>query len=496
MTSVLPLLPEAYLLLTALGLVLAESAHHEEKVRLVLPTSLLGIAGALLQTLLAYQGQPAQIFAGTLSFDGFSLFFKTLFLLLAAVGVSSACLGDEIPKESRSEFCALVLLGTVGLTIAAGAANLFVAIAALQLAGVSGYFLAGLHRSGAPAVESSVKALFASLVSGVFMLVAAIALFLLVGTANLYELRQALSSAAVPGGTLLLLFSVLFLGLSLPMMVFPSQLWVPDVLQGGNSPAGTLVVLGLRAGAFALAIRILIVVFTVTGAAPGTWVPLGGWDWTAWLAFSAGMSLLLPALLAIRQASARRLVACIALVQGGFMLLGLLVLEEIGLAAILFNLLVDVLAFGGLMFLLGLSIQRTGSDQIARLRGCMQGRTGEGVGLVLFMIGWLGLPPFAGSVGRFALLGAAVRREWYLLAFFGVVAYGLTVVAAGRLLLSALDLDEGSSQRPDPARSSTAEPASHRRAVVLALLVPLVAATVFAERLLHWAGHSLRLIFW
>ena len=111
MNSVLPLLPEAYLLLTALGLVLAESAHHEEKVRLVLPTSLLGIAGALLQTLLAYQGQPAQILAGTLSFDGFSLFFKTLFLLLAAVGVSSACLVTRFrrrvgPNSAPSSFSA------------------------------------------------------------------------------------------------------------------------------------------------------------------------------------------------------------------------------------------------------------------------------------------------------------------------------------------------------------------------------------------------------
>ena len=83
MNSFALVLPELYLFVTVLGLVLGESAHHEEKVRLVLPTSLLGISGALIQTLLSYRGDPAQAFAATLSIDGFSLFFKTLFLILA-----------------------------------------------------------------------------------------------------------------------------------------------------------------------------------------------------------------------------------------------------------------------------------------------------------------------------------------------------------------------------------------------------------------------------
>jgi NADH-quinone oxidoreductase subunit N len=495
MNSFALVLPELYLFVTVLGLVLGESAHHDEKVRLVLPTSLLGISGALIQTLLGYRGDPAQAFAATLSIDGFALFFKTLFLILAGVGVSSACLGDDVPKEHRSEFCSLVLLGTLALMIAASASSLFVVVIALQLAGASGYFLAGFHRSGIAPAESSVKWLFSSLVSGVFLLIGALSLFLLAGTANLYELHQVFSANSIEPMTVLLIFSVLFLGLSIPMMVFPSQLWVPDVLQGANSPAGAFLVLGLRAGAFAVAVRLWVVVFSVSGQIAGKWVPMGGWDWTSWLAFSAGLTLILPALLAIRQKNAKRLLACVAIVQSGFLLMGLLILEEVGLAAILFNLLVDLLAFGGLMFVLSLSVERAGSDELTRLKGCFRGRPWEAVSFLLFMVSWLGLPPFAGSLGRFALLGAAVRREWFLLAFFGLGAFVLTIAASGRVLLSVLDL--GSSE-PQPSAAKDPDPGIHwnRRVFILALLAPLAGSTVFAEWLLRWAGHSLRFIFW
>jgi NADH:ubiquinone oxidoreductase subunit 2 (subunit N) len=496
MSSFSLVLPELYLFMTVLGLILAESAHHEERVRLVLPTSLLGISGALIQTLLSYRGDPAQIFAATLSIDGFSLFFKTLFLVLAGVGVTSACLGDEVPREHRSEFCSLVLLGTLALMIAASASSLFVVVIALQLAGASGYFLAGFHRGGVAPAESSVKWLFSSLVSGVFLLVGALALFLLAGTANIYELHQIFASHSPAPVTILLVFSVLFLGLSIPLMIFPSQLWVPDVLQGANSPAGTFLVLGLRAGAFAVAVRLWVVIFSMGGSVVGKWVPIGGWDWTSWLAFSAGLTLMIPALLSIRQKNAKRLLACIAIVQSGYLLLGLLILEEVGLAAILFNLLVDLLAFGGLMFVLSLSVQRVGSDELLRLRGCFRGKSWEAVAFLLFTVSWLGLPPFAGSLGRFALLGVAIRREWFLLAFLGLAAFALTIAASGRLLLSVLNL--GADPGADVEVAGEIDPTLswNRRVFILALVLPLAGATIFAEWLLRWAGHSLRFIFW
>ena len=492
MGSMALMLPEIYLFATALGLILGESANHEERARLVLPTSLLGIGGAAIQALISYRGDPEQIFSGTLSFDGFSLFFKFLFLALAAVGVASACLGREISKELRAEFCAVLLLGVISLMVAAAASNLFVLVVALQLAGATAYILSGFNRSSRGAAEASLKLVFAQLASGVFLLLGALSLFLLAGTANVYELHRMIEPGLVSPTTLLLVFSVLFLGLSLPMMVFPSNFWVPDVMQGANFPASAFLTLGIRAGAFAAAVRIWVVVFAKGGEQAGSWVPLGGWDWTTWLALSAALTLILPAVLAVRQTKAKRLLACIATVHSGFLLLGLLILEEIGLAALLFTLFVDLLAFAGFAFVLSRGVERRGSDEISQLRGSMRESPREAVAFVVFLVSWLGLPPFAGSIARFSLLGAAVRREWYLLAFLGLIAFVLVVVASGRLILSVLSLSDSDIAQERPNSSAT----WGVRVFFLALIIPLVVATVMAEPLLRWAGHSLKFIFW
>jgi NADH-quinone oxidoreductase subunit N len=482
------LLPELYLAATVLGLVLSESAHHGERLRLILPTALLGIGGALIQTILSYRQGATLLFGGALSMDGFSLFFKLLFLLFAAFAVAAVCLSEEIEEEIRGEFCAILLVGTVALMLAAESANLFVSALALQAAGAVGYVLSGMARRSLAPIEAGVKWFSFNAVSGVSLLLAAAALFLQTGSANIHEVHARLI-AVPPGPELsLLVFSVLFLGLSIPMMVFPSHFWATDVLQGAPSAAGSFLAAGLRAAAFSVAARVWVSLFAQPAMEPGKWTPLGSWDWTHWIAVSAGLTLVLPALLALRQRDAKRLLACVALVQGGFLLFGLLILEDIGLSAILFSLLIDVLSLVGVYYVLSLSVVRAGGTEVARLRGALRGRPWESIALLCFAVSWLGLPPFAGSVGRFALLGAAVRREWYVLALLGLIAMALTVVALGRLLLSLLvPVNE---QDPEPV-------VSERHRVFLAILIaPLFVAAVFAESLLRWASLSLQFIFW
>jgi NADH-quinone oxidoreductase subunit N len=324
-------------------------------------------------------------------------------------------------------------------------------------------------------------------------LFAATALFIQTGTADIQELHAVLLSTPPSGEFSLLVFAMLFLGLSIPMMIFPGNFWAVDVVQGAPSGAGAFLAAGIRAAAFAVAARIWFALFAQPALEPGKWIPLGSWDWTQWLAVSSGLSLVMPALLSIRQTDARRLISCVALVEGGFLLLGLVVLEELGLAAILFSLLIGTASFIGVLYVLSLSVARTGGSDIASLRGSLRGRPWETVSMLCFSACWLGLPPFGGSVARFALLGAAIRREWHLLAALGLLAMTLTVIATGRLLLQLLlPLAAPGEQRDaEPAEGSRS-----RQVFLLSLLVPLALSTFLAEPLLRWASLSLRFIFW
>jgi hypothetical protein len=105
-------------------------------------------------------------------------------------------------------------------------------------------------------------------------------------------------------------------------------------------------------------------------------------------------------------------------------------------------------------------------------------------------------------VGKFALIGAAVRREWYVLAILGMGAMTLTAISAGRLLLALLLPSPSTGMRTeagsetDAGASSLTGLAVEQKAFLFCLGIPLVLAPIFADSLLRWASQSLRFIFW
>src|SRR3954471_18269509 len=102
-------MPEVFLALTLAFVIAGEITYFGEQVRLITATSLLGLAGAFVQTIISYEYGASQIFGGVLSVDGFSLFFKLLFIILAGLTIGSVSHTKEIAAERRTEYCALVL---------------------------------------------------------------------------------------------------------------------------------------------------------------------------------------------------------------------------------------------------------------------------------------------------------------------------------------------------------------------------------------------------
>src|SRR4051794_21646618 len=98
MKEFIVILPEAILTLTLAFVIAAEITYHGERVRLVAATVLVGLAAAFVQTVVTYQFGAVQIFGGTLSIDGLSLFFKLLFIVLAGLAVITALQTREIAR--------------------------------------------------------------------------------------------------------------------------------------------------------------------------------------------------------------------------------------------------------------------------------------------------------------------------------------------------------------------------------------------------------------
>lgn len=474
---------------TLIFVVIGEITYHGERTRLINAAALFGLVAAFFQTLTTYSYGPGVIFEGTLSVDGLALFFKLFFLVLACLIIFASTQSRQIPRARQAEFTAALLAATLASCIAVASTNVLLLFLTMQLLNILGYFISGYEKRSMASVEAGVKYMVFSSVTGVILLYGVSMLFGLTQSLNLNEIHHALLTGPLTYTQTLVIFMAILLAVSFQVGAFPLYLWVPDVLEGAPTPASAYLSIGPRAVGFAVAIRLLIVVFAQPSLSAGQWEVLGPLDWPKIVSIISGATMIVGSLLALKQEGAKRLVSCLLIVQTGFLLEGLLVLDQVGLSAILYNLIVDLFALVGSYFVLSIFIEVLGTDRLSSLRGMLGRAETESIALILFLLCLAGVPPTPGFIGKFTLIGSIVRHQWYGLAAVSVVAMAVSTIAVVRLsfhLIGRLDAQPG---EPLPYSAP-------RRGLVLLLVLPMIFVGVFANYALDWAGKSLGFILW
>jgi NADH-quinone oxidoreductase subunit N len=492
MKEFLLIMPEIFLALTLAFVIAGEITYYGEQVRLITATALLGLGGAFIQTIISYEHGASQIFGGVLSIDGFSLFFKLFFIVLAAFSIASVSHSKEIAAERRSEYCALVLASTLAMCLLASVADLALAFLSFLLLNVISHFLAAYGKRSILSTEAAVKSMaFGAMAAAMFLYSAAI-LFATTHSLNIYEIHKVLLASPLAPHAILVVFVLLLISMSYQIGSFPSYLVVPDILEGSPTPVSAFLSLGPRAAGFAFTTRVFVAIFTKPASTAGHWEVLGQFDWTQMMSVVSGLSMAVGSLLAFRQKSAKRLVSYLVVAETGFLLIGLLVLDEVGIAALLYSLVIQLFALVGIFYVLSFLIDQLQTDRLDQLRGAMKGAVPECICLVIFLLCLVGSPPTPGFIAKFSLIGAAIRHERFFLAIVAVASMVLSAAAVARLVYHLI----GDFRDLKAYTSLGTKGGTSRRVLLAALLGPMVLAGVFAEFVFNWAGQSLGFIFW
>lgn len=489
MTDFLRILPELTIALTLLFVLLGEISYFGEQLRLVSAIALMGLGAALIQVLISYQQGTGFLFFNAVSVDGLSLFFKFFFIVLAVFAVASAGRSEEIPARRRAEFYVLVLTGCLAMCFASSSAELLLSFVALQAVNVVGHLLAGFGKQSLRSTEAGVKFLIYSAVGGVCFLYASGVLFSGTHSLNIFEIHKSLVAAPLPKTQMLVVFLLFMISLGFQMAAFPMSLWAPDVIEGAPTPVSAFLSVGVPATGFAIAIRLFLGTFTVASENHGQWKVLGDLPWTEILTLFAGVTMLFGALLSIRQTSAKRMVGCLVVAQTGYFLMGLLVLDEVGVAALLYNLMVGLFALMGIFYVLSYFHDEFGSDQLKDYKGALVRAVPECICLVLFLLCLVGIPPLPGFLGKFTLIGVVIRHNQLLLASIAIGSLALSTITISKLSFSMV----GDFRTPG-GKAALSSP--YRNIYLASILVPMFIIGVFAQFFLNWAGRSLGFIFW
>jgi NADH-quinone oxidoreductase subunit N len=195
-------------------------------------------------------------------------------------------------------------------------------------------------------------------------------------------------------------------------------------------------------------------------------------------------------LCALNQRNLKRMLAYSGIAHAGYMLMGLAVLNNEGLSAILFYVVVYLIMNLGAFLVVGMIANVTGGEDIESYRGlAWRGAVVPAACLAIFLLSLTGLPPFAGFIGKFFLF-AAVLKEGGVFVILALVAVMNSVISLYYYakIIKIMFLDS-----PNP-EDKTVSLGAHD--FNFTLLLPLTALTVvfglYFSPLLKYADQSLR----
>jgi NADH-quinone oxidoreductase subunit N len=148
---------------------------------------------------------------------------------------------------------------------------------------------------------------------------------------------------------------------------------------------------------------------------------LYNFEWNKLLVILSVLTMTLGNLVAVWQDNLKRLLAYSSIAHAGYMLMGVVLLSDKGIAAVLIYFVMYLFMNLGAFYVVMLVANKTGSEDIIAYRGIGYRSPIIGVSMAIFLVSLTGLPPTAGFIGKFYLFAAVLDARWIWLAVVGAV---------------------------------------------------------------------------
>ena len=405
------ILPELVLSIFGILVMILDPLVDEERSQKTL--GIIGFIGTLagLASTWLMAKSPGLAFSNTIRIDSFSVFFDFLVIAIAAVVILSSFEYMAVQKIRAGEYYALILFGTVGMSLMSSAVELVLIFIGLEISSISTYILAGFRRNDASSSESSLKYFLLGSFATAFFLYGVALMFGATGSTNIDIISQRLQSA--PAEMLVYAsMALMFVGLGFKVAAAPFHVWTPDVYEGAPAPVVGFMSTAPKAAAFAVLLR---VVFAIN--APGRF-------WFLWVA--AALSMTLGNISALVQNNVKRLLAYSSIAHAGYLLVAFAMTTPEnslnGISAAMFYTAayaaMNVGAFAVVSHFANAGERYVNLEDYEGL-----GRTSPllAATLTVFLLSLIGIPMTGGFFAKFYVFSAAVRANLIWLTVIGVL---------------------------------------------------------------------------
>jgi len=374
----------------------------------------------------------SRTFASMFALDPFAIFFKLLFI--AAVAMVTL-LSDDFLRESRYsswEYYSLLAFALTGMMFMASGIHLASIYIGLELMSLSSYILAGFFKNEEKSTEAAMKYFVLGAVSSAILLYGISLIYGVTGSLNLLAIASSMSKI-VSNDALMFGIMLLGAGLCFKIAAVPFHVWTPDVYEGAPTPITAFLSTASKGAAVAIFARIFYLALHDFHL-----------DWSNVLATIAALSMILGNLAAITQDNVKRMLAYSSIGHAGYVLLGILSMNAMGLRGVLLYTLVYVFANLGIWAtVLMLRRHEYAGERIDDFEGLSRRAPFWAFAMVIFLLSLGGIPPTAGFIGKYFLFAAAVQAGFGWLAIVAVLMSAVSMFFYLRIVV-AMYMKEGS----------------------------------------------------
>lgn len=301
---------------------------------------------------------------------------------------------SESQVVRRGEFYELLLVTLFGMYIMISARHFLLFVIGLETASLPLAAMVAFDKKRYESHEAAIKYMLTAVFSSAVFMMGLSFVYALAGSLYFADI------AAVATESTLLVIALAFViaGIGFKLSLVPFHLWTADVYQGAPTIVTSyLSVISKGAAAFAF----MVILVQVFGAFYSN-----VWEWMLYALII--LTITVGNLFAIRQRNMKRFLAFSSVSQAGYIMLGVIACNAIGLGSMMYYILVYIFSNLAAFGVISAIENKTGRVSMDDYNGLYKTNPRLSFTMMLAMFSLAGIPPFAGFFSKFFIFGSTI----------------------------------------------------------------------------------------
>lgn len=301
---------------------------------------------------------------------------------------------SESQVVRRGEFYELLLVTLFGMYIMISARHFLLFVIGLETASLPLAAMVAFDKKRYESHEAAIKYMLTAVFSSAVFMMGLSFVYALAGSLYFTDI----AAVATESPLLVIALAFVIAGIGFKLSLVPFHLWTADVYQGAPTIVTSyLSVISKGAAAFAF----MVILVQVFGAFYSD-----VWEWMLYALII--LTITVGNLFAIRQRNMKRFLAFSSVSQAGYIMLGVIACNAIGLGSMMYYILVYIFSNLAAFGVISAIENKTGRVSMDDYNGLYKTNPRLSFTMMLAMFSLAGIPPFAGFFSKFFIFGSTI----------------------------------------------------------------------------------------